>query len=137
MSTEPSGFVGRNEGICAGVGEGEREYTTLSCLSFFSVGTEASSISTSSPWRIDSSSDESDSDSDSEEPDEESFETTGFADACVFSFTVVGFSSSEPEEPSSEEGEDEDSEEEATRLFLFLFRFLAVFAAVTAFAALL
>jgi len=56
---------------------------------------------------------------------------------CVFGFAVVGPSASEPDELSSEEGDDEDSEEEATRLFLFLFRFLAVFAAVTAFAALL
>ena len=56
-------------------------------------------------------------------------------DACVFSFTVVGFSSSELDELSSEE-EDEESEE-ATLLFLFLFRFLAVFAAATDLAALL
>jgi len=61
---------------------------------------------------------------------------TGFVGTCVFSFTVVGFSSSEPDELSSKEGEVEDSEE-ATRLFLFLFRFLAVFAAATAFTALL
>jgi hypothetical protein len=71
-----------------------------------------------------------------EDEDEESSWTTGFAGTCVFSFTVVGFSSSEPDELSSEE-EDEDSEEEATRLFLFLFRFLAVPAAVTAFTTLL
>ena len=56
-------------------------------------------------------------------------------DACVFSFTVVGFSSSEPDELFSEE--EEDSEEDATLLFLFLFRFLAVFAAVTVFTVLL
>jgi len=48
---------------------------------------------------------------------------------------VVGFSSSELGELSSEE-EDEDSEE-ATLLFLFLFRFLVVFAAATDLAALL
>jgi len=123
------------------VGEGEREYTALSCLSIFLVGADASSISTSTPWWADSSSDDgSDSDPDSEDSDEDeesSDETTGFVDACVFSFTVVGFSPSEPDESSSEEGEDEDSEEEATLLFLFLFRFLAVFGAVTAFAVLL
>ena len=140
MSIEPSGFVGRNEGTGGGVGEGEREYITFPCSAGRPVGgTEGSIISTSS-WRMDFSSDElsddeSDSDSDPEDSDEEeSSETMGFARTCVLSFTVVDSSSSEPEELSSEE--DEDSEEEATRLFLFLFRFLAVFAATTAFAVL-
>jgi hypothetical protein len=132
VSTEPSGFVGRNEGIGTGTGEGEREYTTLFCPSVFSVGTEASSISTSSSRCVDSSSDD---ESDSDE-DEESSETTGLAGTCVLSFTVVGLASSEPDELSSEE-EDEDSDEEATRLFLFLFRFRTVFAAATVFTALL
>ena len=50
---------------------------------------------------------------------------------------MAGFSSSGPDELSSEAEEDEDSEEEATLLFLFLFRFLAVFAVATTFAALL
>lgn len=51
---------------------------------------------------------------------------------------MAGFSFSGPDELFSEEDEeDEDSEEEATLLFLFLFRFLADFAAVAAFVALL
>jgi len=62
---------------------------------------------------------------------------TGFVGSCVLSFTVVGSSSSEPDELSSEEEEEEDPEEGATRLFLFLFRFLAAFAAATGFTALL
>ena len=49
---------------------------------------------------------------------------------------MVGLSSPELDELSSKE-EDEDSEEEATLLFLFLFRFLADFAGVTDFIALL
>lgn len=137
MSTEPSGFVGRNEGTAGGTGEGEREYRTLSRLSDFLVGgtTEASSISTSSCRWIDSLSDgDAESDSDSEDSDEDGdpAETTGFAETCDFGFTVVDLSSSEPDELLSE-----GSEEEAIRLFLFLFRFLAVFVVATAFAALL
>ena len=125
------------------MGDGEREYTTLSFLPGFWVGKAgASIISTSSPRRLDSSSDElsdeePDSDSDSEDSDEDdSSKAADFAEICAFSFTAVGLSLSEPEELPSSEEEDEDPEEDATLLFLFLLRFLEGFEVVPAFTAL-